>query len=281
MVIQKKQPESVSLGAEGHMNRTGIGTSPINARDMVEGATGEPVGPDGERVTAVRRFYLEEAEPIGTMPPPATVKGVVEAVKEALSGAKATVFIDKIAERLAFERTGTRFYDALITKFDVLGGFDGGPTRADLVKIRNEELSHFHMLKECMEKLGADPTAVTPSADLSGVEGMGLGQVLGDPRTTLAQGLHAILVAEVADKAGWELLIELADGLRQDDFAERFRHADAEELEHSVSVRSWLGAYTAGVAGVPPPSPAAASRTKRASSSAAKPRAARKSKKQT
>ena len=52
------------------------------------------------------KFYLEEADPVGTMPPPATpitvVGGVVETVEEALEGAKATVFIDKIAERLAF-----------------------------------------------------------------------------------------------------------------------------------------------------------------------------------
>lgn len=279
-MIQKKQPESVSLGAEGLMNRTGIGASPINAREMVEGATGEPLGPDGERVSAVRRFYLEEADPIGTMPPPTSMKGAVETVKEAITGAKATVFIDKIAERLAFERTGTRFYEALLTKFDVLGGFDGGPARADILKIRDEELSHFHMLKQCMEELGADPTAVTPSADLAGVEGMGLGQVLGDPRTTLAQGLHALLAAEVVDKAGWELLIELADGLGQADFAERFRRADAQELEHFVAVRGWLGAYTAGVAGVAPPTFTKAAK-KTGTAAASRSRAPRKSKKQT
>lgn len=275
-MIQKKQPESVSFGAEGLMNRTGISASPINAKEMVEGATGEPVGPGGEKVTAVRRFYLEEADPIGTMPPPTSMKGAVETVKQAVTGGKATVFIDKIAERLAYERTGTRLYEALITKFDVLGGFDGGPSRADLVKIRGEELSHFHMLKECMEKLGADPTAITPSADLAAVEGMGIGQVLGDPRTTLAQGLHAILAAEVVDKAGWELLIDLADGLGQTDFGERFRRADAQELEHFVLVKGWLGAYTAGVAGVPPPAAPKASIKKTAS----KPKAVRKSKKQ-
>jgi rubrerythrin len=277
-MIQKKQPESVSLGAEGLMNRTGIGASPVNAKEMVEGATGEPIGPDGERVTAVRRFYLEEADPIGTMPPPTTMKGAVETVKEALTGAKATVFIDKIAERLAYERTGTRFYEALITKFDVLGAFEGGPSRAELVRIRDEELSHFHMLKQCMEKIGADPTAITPSADLAAVEGMGIGQVLGDPRTTLAQGLHAILAAEVVDKAGWELLIDLADGLGQTEFVEHFRRADAQELEHFVLVKGWLGAYTAGVAGVAPP---AAPRAGRKTGAATKSKAPRKSKKQT
>ncbi|WP_322401902.1 hypothetical protein [Massilia luteola] len=35
-------------------------------------------------------------------------------------------------------------------------------------------------------------------------------QVLGDPRTSLAQSLHALLTAELADRAGRETLIALA-----------------------------------------------------------------------
>ena len=60
-----------------------------------------------------------------------------------------------------------------------------------------------------IQSLGGDPTAQTPAADVTGVEGMGLMQVLTDPKTTVAQALHAILVAEMTDNAAWEELIEL------------------------------------------------------------------------
>lgn len=248
-MIQKKKPEGVSVGQQ--MNRTGIGASPKDGKKMVEAAVADEAAPvDGKKATSMRRFYLEESDAIGTMPPPTTVKGAAKTVKEALTGTKATVLIDKVAERMAFERTGTRLYEAILTKHEVLGSFDGGPSAEDLKHIRDEEFEHFIMLKKTLEELGADPTVMTPSADLAGVEGMGLGQVLGDPRTTLAQGLHALLVAEVADKAGWELLIALAQDLGQTQLVERFRKADAQEHEHTRMVGGWLAAHTSAAAKV-------------------------------
>src|SRR5690606_3410796 len=95
----------------------------------------------------------------------------------------------------------------------------------------------------------ADPTAMTPSADLTAVEGMGILKAIADPRTTLPQGLHAILVAEVADKASWELLIELADQLGQAQLVERFRAADQQEAEHVRTVRRWVAAHASAAAG--------------------------------
>lgn len=245
---KKKQPESVSVGAAGHMNRTGIGASPVDAKRMVEGAIGEKAA-DGGQASAARRFYIEEAEPIGTVPPPSTAKGVVKTIKEAFTGAKAAVLIDRVAERLAFERTGVRLYEALMTKHEVLGGFTGGPSAGDLKHLRDEEFEHFKLLEEALRSIGADPTAMTPSADLTAVESMGIGQAIGDPRTTLAQGLHAILVAEVADKASWELLIDLANELGQTQLVEKFRKADAEEAEHVRMVRGWVAAHASAAAG--------------------------------
>ncbi|MCO5172054.1 MAG: ferritin-like domain-containing protein [Planctomycetes bacterium] len=248
-MIQKKKPEGVSVGREGQMNRTGIGASPKHGKQMVEAAVADVAAPqDGKKATTMRRFYLEESDAVGTMPPPTSVKGAAKTVKEALTGNKATVLIDKVAERLAFERTGTRLYEAILTKHEVLGSFDGGPSAEDLEHIRDEELEHFIMLKKTLEELGADPTVMTPSADLAGVEGMGLGQVLGDPRTTLAQGLHALMIAEVADKVGWEHLIALAQDLGQTQLVERFRKADKQEQEHVQRVSRWLSAYTSATA---------------------------------
>jgi hypothetical protein len=91
---------------------------------------------------------------------------------------------------------------------------------------------------------GADPTAQTPCADLTGVESSGLVQSLNDPRTTVAQGLHSILIAELADNAAWELLIELANGTGQTQLVEQFSAALAEEQEHLQQVRTWVQQLT-------------------------------------
>jgi hypothetical protein len=95
-------------------------------------------------------------------------------------------------------------------------------------------------VKDAIEHLGGDPTAVTPCADLKGVESMGLVQVLTDPRTTLTQGLEAILTAELADNEGWKVLIAMAEAMDQDELAQRFTTALAEEDEHLRSIRTWL-----------------------------------------
>ena len=107
------------------------------------------------------------------------------------------------------------------------------------------------LLAEALEKLGADPTAMTPCADLTGVTGMGLVQVLTDPRTTLTQALDAILIAELTDVDAWAVLIDLA---------ERFRQAAAEEEVHLERVRGWVLLATLGQTGVAPtpPQPTAA-----------------------
>lgn len=73
---------------------------------------------------------------------------------------------------------------------------------------------------------------MTPCADVSGVIAMGVLQVISDPRTNLAQSLNTLLTAELADNAGWELLIDLANA---------GGHASlAEGQVHLETVRSWL-----------------------------------------
>jgi hypothetical protein len=179
--------------------------------------------------------------------------------KELLKGTKPTVFIDKLGERLGFERTGVRLYEAALLKFDVHGTWDGGPSRVQLEKIHRDEMAHFVLVREAMEQLGADPTAVTPCADLASVASKGIPEVLVDPRTNLVQCLEALLVAELTDNAGWELLIELAQGLGQTDLVEQFEQALSVEAEHLLLVRHWLSTGVTGEArireeaGVPAP----------------------------
>lgn len=230
--------------AELGMNRTGIGTSPRLSKDMVEG-TSEflPAASADERELAVARVsYAREAEPIGSVPPPLTGKGVVKTAATALKGESPTQLIDKLGERLAFERTGTRLYQALLSKLDALGGFEGGPSREELEHILMEEYQHFKMLGEALTRLGADPTVMTPSADLHATLSGGVLEVTVDPRTSVAQCLEAALVAELADNDCWRALSELAREAGENELEETFAAALQEESEHLVNVRRWIAA---------------------------------------
>jgi rubrerythrin len=226
-------------------NKTGIAMAPKLSDEMIQGAQQSVPSSagNGQALAQVRKEYAMEAPPVGTVPPPGSLKGMATTAIEAIKGHKPTLFIDKLGERLAFERTGTRLYDALLAKFDSHGSWEGGPLRQELAHFGNEEAQHFEVLRQALESLGADPTTVTPAADIAAVESMGLGQVLTDPRTNLAQGLHAILVAELADHDGWEMLINLAEGIGQTDLASRFRKALQEEDEHLSHVRRWLSIH--------------------------------------
>jgi rubrerythrin len=225
------------------VNRTGMAVS-SEAGEMRETASHfRPAGSE-QQFRMLRQEARRSVDPIGTMPPPASLTGVVREAVRRLGGQKTTVLLDKIGERLAFERTGTRLYETLLEKLASEGGFEGGPSRAQLERIRDEEAAHFHMLHEHMIELDGDPTAVTPSADLASVTSMGVVAVVSDARTNLAESLEAILVAELADRDGWVRLVELAEQAGQDELARACRQAEREEEEHLANVRSWLSAYT-------------------------------------
>jgi rubrerythrin len=222
-------------------NRTGVQTAPARTKEMLENTEAMPADPRGAHAAALERAELSsEAPPIGTMPLPANVKGAVKAAAKAVKGEHAPVFLDKLGERLAFERTGVRIYDAVLAKLPASRKTEGTLTSEALAAIRDEELAHFHLCREAMEKMGGDPTAVTPSADVMGVASTGLLQVVTDPRVTLTQALDALLTAELTDNDGWKLLISMAEALGQEDLARRFTDALAAEDRHLQMVRAWL-----------------------------------------
>ena len=159
---------------------------------------------------------------------------------KALQGEKASVFVDKLGERLAFERTGARLYEIVLIKAEAYPSWPGGPSREELLEIQRDELSHFGLLQSCIEKLGADPTAMTPSADIAANLSKGIPQVLADPRTDLRQCLEGLLVAELADNACWESLIELAQEAGQDEMVRAFEAALQREELHLGRVKGWL-----------------------------------------
>jgi rubrerythrin len=230
-------------------NATGIGMSPIDSKKLIEYAAQGPFPPGSEHaIEEMRELFTRDTGVVGTVPPPSSLKGMAKMALDTVKGHKATVFIDKLSERAAFERTGARLYEAMLAKFDALGGYPGGPTRERLVEIRDEELEHLGIVQEAVNTLGGDPTVMTPAADMVGVQGSGLVQVMTDPRTTLDHCLNTLLVAELTDNDGWELLANLAEALGHDELAANFREAlEAEEM-HLDDVRRWIVASVGDVA---------------------------------
>lgn len=223
------------------MNRTGMQVSPIDQKKMREVTELTVPSSEGDEsaLNALRAEYIAEADPVGTVPPPGTMKGIAKTGAKMLTGKRPQVFVDKLGERLAFERTGTRLYAALIGKCEV--PYEGpNVIEVDtLLHFQQEEAAHFALVKQCIEQLGGDPTAQTPCADVAGVESMGLLQVITDPKTTINQSLHAILVAELTDNAAWEELIALAREMGHEDMAARFEEAAVHEAEHLETVKQW------------------------------------------
>src|SRR5690606_28366756 len=158
------------------------------------------------------------------------------------------VFLDKLGERLAFERMGTRLYDGLINKVETLDPNSTAPSLDELMEIRDEEHRHFLLLNEAVTELGGDPTVMSPCADVASVASQGIMQVIMDPRTTVTQCLDAILTAELTDNAGWEMLCDLADDLGHPDLADKFREALEIEETHLINVKTWLSGKVAAKA---------------------------------
>jgi hypothetical protein len=244
------------------MNKTGIQMSPLETARMLDDDDILTRGTPGDDSAALqlREAYIADSGGVGSIPAPGTVTGMVSMGVDMLTGDKPQILLDKMAERLAFERTGTRLYDALLTKLDVLQADGsaatarGSITREQAASIRGDEARHMLLMKEAIESMGGDPTAQTPSADVVGVESMGMVQVLNDPRTSLSHSLHAILTIELCDNAGWETLIALAEESGHDKLVDRFSDALAQERTHLLLVQTWyeeaVGLSAAGLSGI-------------------------------
>lgn len=248
----------------GH-NRTGVQMSPIDTKEMLRGADDivdalKPDDTETDLLTAetraeladaqLRESYASDADGLGSVPLPATLSGMAKSGVDMLTGKRPQVLMDKLGERLAFERGGVRLYDALLVKCRAAdSGLDEGDV-ALLQRFREQEAQHFELVAEALEELGGDPTAQTPCADLVGVEASGLVQAMNDPRTSLLQSLHMMLDAELIDNASWDLLLRLARSADHEAIAERFEIAMQQEAIHLKTLNELVGRLTMADAGI-------------------------------
>lgn len=226
---------------ESGMNRTGINISPLDATKTMEGAQEltNPSEGDASELAANRISYIKECGPLGTIPFPTNLTGALTSLRENIVYGH-HVYIDKLGERIAFERTGVRLYEALLSKYEATEDKVGLPPLERLEQFYLEEKKHFEMACDVMTDIGGDPTAMTPAADICGMAGNGWMQVIADPRTNFLQSLEIILQAELVDNASWDTLVSLAEKLDMTDAVEQFKIALEEEDLHLAYVSSWV-----------------------------------------
>ena len=216
-------------------NQTGMQYGPGDADEMREISALTQPSSKGDASTAneLRVPYFQAALSLGSMPPTrARAPDSVDATDERL-----LVLLDHLGERLAFERAGTRLYEAFLFKCtqrpDELGELS-----TDLVQhFCNEEAEHVGLLAAAIEALGGDPTVQTPSADVAGVQGSGLLKVVTDPGTTVLQSLSAMLAAELIDGCAWGLLMAMTRDLGYGELAGRFEKAVSQEEQHLLTIQ--------------------------------------------
>ena len=230
----------MATAAKVGTNFTGVQMSPRDTKRLLEAVNGiRPDVPGDESGMLMERAErTAEADRIGSVPVPGSAKGMLKTSFDMLKGKSPEVFIDKLGERLAFERNGVRLYEAMIAKARSLDA--GSELVGVLQHLRDEEFEHMLLVRQAIESLGADPTAQTPCADVAGVMAMGIMQVLTDPRTNLAQCMNALLTAELTDNAAWELLIELAQAAGHPNIAESFVKAKSQEDDHLVKIKTLM-----------------------------------------
>src|SRR5258708_1015608 len=145
--------------------------------------------------------------------------------------------LDLLTSRLAFERTGVTLYDSIIAKIRAMSDPDADAMPPALRAHRDGEMEHVAWLEQEVRALGGDVHAMTEMAVLEVRESSGIADIITDGDNEPRHLFHALLAAELADNAGWDLLVELADEANDRDAKKQFKKRLREEEEHLVFAR--------------------------------------------
>ncbi len=120
--------------------------------------------------------------------------------------------LDLLTARLTAGRTGSRLYDAIVSKLRAEPASDALPLVSTLETYAGEERDNEQWLEEQIHALGGDVHELTDMAELetresSGIEDVVVASSVRDPLHLL----HALHAAELSDAAGWRLLVHVAD----------------------------------------------------------------------
>jgi bacterioferritin (cytochrome b1) len=148
--------------------------------------------------------------------------------------------LDLLTARLEFERTGVKLYDNVIERVRSAGVGDYARMLDTLKEHRDEEKEHEEWLEQQIRSAGGDAHGSTDMSRLEGTESQGITKVILDGDPQLGHALHALLVAELADNAGWDLLVKIAAEAHDGEAKRGFRKRLHEEEQHLIYIRRAL-----------------------------------------
>ena len=128
-------------------NRTGIQMSPKDIEKMLSAMDTQLAAPsspgDESALASLRASYIAEAEPVGTLPPPATLKGAAKSGAQMMMGERPQLLLDRLGvsrgdiRRLASPQAGAAHdervdaipatYQNIVAALQALGSDQVGP----------------------------------------------------------------------------------------------------------------------------------------------------------
>ncbi|HET9753781.1 MAG TPA: ferritin-like domain-containing protein [Myxococcales bacterium] len=147
--------------------------------------------------------------------------------------------VDLLNERLAFERTGVRLYDTLLARLQVSAEPSLKALAGQVQEQRDEEKEHEEWLEEQIRALGGTAHGLSEHAVLAQAESEGVERVIRRD-DSIPHDFHALLTAELADNAGWDLLVQIADEVGDSKAKKEFKKRLHEEEKHLLFVRKTL-----------------------------------------
>lgn len=145
--------------------------------------------------------------------------------------------IDLLLGRLEFERSGVALYDSIIAKVEASADEDAQRMLDQLREHRDQEKEHEEWLEEQVRTLGGDAHGQSEMSELVKRESKGIEDVILDGDNDLSHLMHALLTAELADNAGWDLLVELAEEAGDREAKKAFKKRLHEEEDHLLLVQ--------------------------------------------
>jgi bacterioferritin (cytochrome b1) len=151
--------------------------------------------------------------------------------------------LDLLTARLNFERIGVKLYDRVISRIGASGDANMMRMVDQLRKHRNEEKEHEEWLEEQIRFFGGDAHGESEMSRLEEIESQGIEKIILDGDPQLSHAMHALLMAELADNAGWEMLMKLASEGNDGEAKREFRKRLYEEVDHLAFIRKAILSY--------------------------------------
>jgi bacterioferritin (cytochrome b1) len=165
-----------------------------------------------------------------------------------LSRYNAATLVDLLTARLCYERTAAQLYDRIIAKLRARQDPDMLVMIPTLERHAEDEREHAQWLEDqiddLIDGLGGDVQATSAMAELEARETRGITEIVYEEDGDTLHMFHALFAAELADHAGWDLLVQLADEAGDRTARRELRKRQLDEEAHLEFARRVIESLT-------------------------------------